>query len=204
MEIIEDCSPYFIRFTYEGASKVLDLCRTLLRPNSQEPFLHYRYPSGIGWNILSKVPLARELNLNPSRVSLFITQPGTYYRAHKDGLHIKWGMNFNVSIRDEECVTSWYSDEDLAMYPIDNLPTKSSRECEGFEKRNHNPLKTMVAKEGECVLFNTDIFHDFDNRTSQHERVLLTLRDSGQRSFEEVRLMLWPAWRDSNSQPPAS
>jgi len=36
----------------------------------------------------------------------------------------------------------------------------------------------MIAKQGEVVLFNTDIFHDVDNTDSKNERTILTLRST--------------------------
>ena len=97
------------------------------------------------------------------RVSLFVTQPGFYYRAHKDGLNHRCSINYTVKILDDQCVTSWYSDSDLQEYEIDNLPSKTSREAVGFDKAKHVPLKSMVAIQNECILFNTEIYHDFDN-----------------------------------------
>jgi hypothetical protein len=34
----------------------------------------------------------------------------------------------------------------------------------------------MTAVQGECTLFNTKIFHDFDNTESSNIRVILALR----------------------------
>jgi hypothetical protein len=119
------------------------------------------------------------------RVSFFISKPGLYYRAHKDGLDTRFSINYTVKILDDKCVTSWYCDDDLKDYQIDPLSVESrrnpltavsSRECVGFVKSNHIPTKTMIAKQGEVILFNTDLFHDWDNTTSVNERVVLTLR----------------------------
>jgi hypothetical protein len=98
-------------------------------------------------------------------------------------------------VLDNNCVTNWYSDEDLKDYPIDNTVNNLSRECLGFVKENHIPLKSMIAKQNECILFNTEIFHDWDNTTSQNERIVLTLRIieelKPQTYFEDVRKILF-------------
>jgi len=173
--IIEDCSPYYIRFTHAGLDNVIDYCKAHM-PQIGGTFVHYRFPKEHADHLLSLLPMAKQMPLRPHRVSLFMTKAGGYYRAHKDGIVDRFSINYTVQILDEECVTSWYSDEDLKDYPIDNLSSNSSRECIGFNKTNHTPIKTMTAKAGECILFNTEIFHDFDNQNSTNLRVVLTLR----------------------------
>ena len=51
----------------------------------------------------------------------------------------------------------------------------------------------MTAVQGECILFNTEIFHDFDNSKSKNERMVLTLRDvePGNVYFEDVKKRLF-------------
>jgi len=143
--------------------------------------------------LLSRVPASGVLDFQRDRVSLFITAGGRYYRAHKDGLDNRISINYTVTILDQLCETSWYSDEDLKHYPIDNLPSNTSRECRGFVKQHHVPLKTMTAQANECILFNTDIFHDFDNTQSDNTRVVLTLhcRDTGGVYFDDAKRILF-------------
>ena len=173
--IIEDCSPYYIRFTHDGLADVIAYCNDNI-PLVGGTFAHYKFPLEQGKYLLSKIPMFKQMQFKEDRVSLFITAPGRYYRAHKDGLEDRFSINYTVKILDDTCVTNWYSDEDLKDYPIDNLATNSSRECSGFDKTKHTPIKTMVAKPGECILFNTEIFHDFDNSKSTNYRAVLTLR----------------------------
>jgi len=176
-EIIEDCSPYYIRFTHRGIDDIVNysnICSNNLTTISK--FTHLKLPEHQSLHMLSLTPIATQMTLMKNRVSLFISKPGLYYRAHKDGLHNRFSINYTIKVLDDECVTNWYSDDDLKNYPIDNLPNRSSRECLGFVRGNHIPLKTMIAKQNECILFNTEIFHDWDNTTSQNERIVLTLR----------------------------
>jgi hypothetical protein len=139
--------------------------------------------------------MADRIKLIKNRISLFISKPGLYYRAHKDGMNNKFSINYVSRVLDDKCITNWYSDEDLKEYAIDNLRTNTSRECDGFVKENHTPLKSMIAKQGECILFNTEIFHDWDNTGSNNERVVLTLRIIPELKphtyFEDARKMLF-------------
>ncbi|MFZ9646005.1 MAG: hypothetical protein ACO29M_04920 [Fluviibacter sp.] len=134
-----------------------------------------------------------ELLFDTTRVSLFVTQPGFYYRAHKDGLNHRYSINYTVKILDDKCVTSWYRDVDLQQYPIDNLSNRTSRECAGFDKTKHSPMMSMTAVQNEVVLFNTDLFHDFDNSRSTNERMILTLRDikPGMVYFDDAKSKLF-------------
>jgi hypothetical protein len=146
-------------------------------------------------SILEKTPLSQQLSFQKKRVSYFVSGPGLYYRAHKDGWpgH-RYSINYTVTVLDDKCVTNWYADKDLNEYEISTLGpfggfAKSSRECIGFDKNKHTPIKSMTAKQGECILFNTDIFHDFDNSQSANHRVVLTLRHDPPESvyFEDAR-----------------
>lgn len=186
-EILEDCSPYFIRYTHTGSDKVIAICKeqkslmvdSLLK---KQKFIHCRLPEPTGIDILSNVYGAKELNLATKRVSLFVTQSNHYYRPHRDGLAVPVGVNYNVNIEDNKCVTSWYDNSVFAGRPIDNLASNTSREIADYnrqlEKDIVKPVKSMIAKQGETILFNTDIFHDVDNTNSKNERTILTLRST--------------------------
>jgi hypothetical protein len=193
--IIEDCSPYYIRFTHSGIEDLVEYCNGCL-PKLQDvnKFKHHAMPANEVVNIMKKTPMSELMPLQLDRVSLFISSPGMYYRAHKDGLDHRFSINYTVMINDDKCVTSWWSDEDLKQYPMDHL-NGWSRECAGFNPANHKPLKSMIAKPGECILFNTDIFHDWDNRASSNYRVVLTLRIrqplTGKTYFEDAKKIIF-------------
>jgi len=195
LSIIENCSPYYIRFTHNNVDEVISKCLEFV-DNKQfiNPFTHYVYPLDNAKSILSLIPITTLIDFDPNRVSLFVTQPGVYYRAHKDGNippH-RFSINYTVKILDNSCVTSWYSDEDLKGYFRD-YRVKNSRECLKFDKNKHTPLHSMTAIQGECILFNTEIYHDFDNSESLNERMILTLRhvDPASVYFEDIRKVLF-------------
>jgi hypothetical protein len=193
--IIEDCSPYYVRFTHTGIDAVINITNDAVAGNAfYRGFTHHRLDRETIVKIKQNCPLYNFFDLSEQRVSIFVSKPGLYYRAHKDGLNHKFSINYTVKILDDQCVTSWYADEDLAKYKIDTLATNNSRECIDFKKRDHAALKTMTAVPGECILFNTDIFHDWDNSSSKNERMVLTLRlkdyDKPNCSFEDARAIL--------------
>ena len=187
--IIEDCSPYYIRFTHAKIEDVIQralhaLAGVSLRKensnifpqNLHSGFNHHKPTQDLCDFIHASVPINHELDLNPHRAAMFITEPRYYYRAHKD-LDNLYSVNYHIQVLDQKCVTSWYSEDDCQQYKIDPLLTKVSRDCKGFDKSKHTALKTMIAKQGECCLFNTDIWHDWDNSKSENFRIVMTLRD---------------------------
>lgn len=176
-KIIEDCSPYYIRFTHPGIENVISICKGVVaQTNYTAGFTHQILERPIADQILNLIPMSKQLRFLRHRVSMFITQPGHYYRAHKDGLNFHIGINYTINILDSDCIVNWYSDEELKDYPIDNLFGKKSREADGFDRKKHTPLKSKTFIEDECILFNTEIFHDVDNTASSNQRVILTLR----------------------------
>ena len=201
--IIEDCSPYFIRFTHDGLEEfntyVLSLYDKQDWDQCSRPralgFNHHKFDPTIGRDILAHSVISEEILLNHHRVSVFKSDPGLYYGAHKDGFANRFSINYILKAMDDKCVTSWYSDEDLKKYSLNSLLLQKNiaRECVRFIKKNHTPLKSMVAKVNECILFNTDIFHDWDNSESKNDRLVLTLRSPtpGSIYFEDVKKMLF-------------
>ena len=201
--ILEDCSPYYIRFTYPGIETVIEQCsdqhfdyQKILDAGRSNihvgDFVHHKLQPDHGRKILESVPMNQIIPMNDERVSLFVSRRGCVYRPHKDGLNVRCGINYNVRILVDKCVTGWYDEKELSEYSIDTLGGRS-REAQGFVRSKHSPIKTMIAKQGECVLFNTDIYHDWNNSQSTNIRVLLTLRfkAQGRVYFSDARQALF-------------
>lgn len=201
--ILEDHSPYYIIFTYPGFQEVVDYCKKFKAlwildpaPNTVNP--NFNHTPINGKYALTKINLPPALQFQESRVSLFITKPGGYYVPHKDGADHRVSINFPIQILDKDCVTQWYSDEQMTNWPIDEETYKMghSRENTNFmhsDKNKLTPLKSVCFQEGACILFNTDIYHDFDNTQSAHTRVILTLRlkNAGKMYFDDVKKILF-------------
>lgn len=202
IEVIEDCSPYYIRFRHTGSDVIIQRCLEFKQeridtPGNHRKFLHFKFPQDIGQEILTTVPGHSELKYLDNRVSLFVTQPNVYYRPHRDGLGLKMGINYIVDVRDDKCVTSWYSLAEFEGRPIDTLVNNNSREIADFNWQNeytkHTPLKSVTAMQGEVMLFNTDLYHDVNNVYSKNERTILTIRSSlyKQPSFIDARKIIF-------------
>ena len=178
LTVIEDCSPYYIRFTHEKIEDVISFGNSFVPPIKSllSDFTHLRLSNNDSKTMLSLVPISKQLDLEVKRVKLFISKPGLYYPPHKDGPFCRFSINYTIRVLDDKCVTSWYSDQDLIGYDFSSEKSKP-RKSLSFDKEKHIPLKTMIAKPNEGILFNTDIFHDWDNN-SPNERVVLTLHTS--------------------------
>ena len=176
-KIIEDCSPYYVRFTYEGIEKTIDLCKNSFKLDINElsknfTFKTLDFKQSINIKNLS-MPIQKLPQVDLNRFTYFVSEPGFYCPAHTDGPNHTWGINYSIQILDELCVTSWYDSKDLTQYDLVNGYSKL---CKDFQKHKHTPLKTTTFKPNECVLINTGIFHDWDNSKSTNWRVVLTIR----------------------------
>lgn len=195
--IIEDCSPYYIRFKFNGMDKIIDICRTeLAKVERNRNFQATDLSESACSLILNLLPMAQNVNLMKRRVSFFITQAGWKHFAHKDGYDHRISINIPIKILDDACVTKWYSDAELSEHQLEIMEPKVNKAMRNLPSCNtdlHTPLKSVVLQPDECVLFNTDIWHDFDNRLSKHERVVLTLRaiNPGQIYFDDAKRMIF-------------
>jgi hypothetical protein len=193
--IIEDCSPYYIRFTHDNIDEVIKRCAAVADTvEITRDMTHHKVNENAAEDILSFVPMANQLSILKTRVSLFITKPGHRYDVHKDGHYHRFSLNYMIRVLDDKCVTSWYSDDDLKEYTVEPMVNNTpSRHIFNFKKDQHTPLKTVTFKQGECILFNTDIFHDWDNSQSDHERIVLTLRLEKPKHiyFEDARKIIF-------------
>ena len=186
--LIEDCSPYYVRFTWEGLPKLIDYINQqplyLANNYAFDSYIHWNYDNDTAQSILDQLPMNKDFRLNRDRVALFITRPGGECSIHKDGPSPgRCGINIALKILDDQCVTSWYTDDSFNTMPITN--TSYTRKVPKFD--GLIPAKTTVLQANECVLFNTDIYHTWDNSKSTNQRIQLTLR------FEEAERVSFDA-----------
>jgi hypothetical protein len=203
--VIEDCSPFYIRFTWDGLTDLINLAK--LYPLPKQSVFGYSYirtNESFRKAVFERLPIGSQLALNKNRVAFLVSDPGFYYGPHKDGMDHRVSLNIGIKILDDNCITSWYREDELQSYEITStefpslgpdypkLPG-SSREILNWDETKHQPVKTMIAKPNEAVLFNTDIYHSWDNRTSENQRVVLAFRHSnpGIFYFEDVRKILF-------------
>lgn len=205
--IIEDCSPYYIRFKYDGIQEVVDYCKNVAVDPTKavEQFTHQRLLEEQAKPLIDIIPFFEIVDLRKDRVSLFTVQPGHKAYIHKDGLDMKFGINYAVTILDDKCVTRWYDESDMAMYDeslkvlthYDNntsgIANGTYRELAKADSTKHDPVKQMTVQQNDLILFNTDIYHDYDNTQSTNHRVVLTLRPARgvELTFGEVKQLLF-------------
>lgn len=205
-KIIEDCSPYYVRFTFEGLDRLIELCNTVSIPDrvydTPHNVIHIHLQQEIVTELLSILPFGNKVEWNKNRATFFVTEPGVYYGAHKDGKDCKVSFNFAISILDDKCITHWYNENEFDNYEIcsDYIPSLDYYTPKGFVVREvlnwdpskHTPVKTMIMQPNEVVLFNTDIYHNWDNSQSNNRRVILTLRHlrPGTLSFTDAKNLI--------------
>lgn len=193
MEIIKDQSPYYISFADNNIQQIIQLASSLEVNQWRRisKFSHEPLPIQLAEKILDLVPSSKALELNVNRVSSFVSQPGLYYGAHKDGLSLRFGINYPMVIQDGLCVTNWYDDSIADGKHVVTLGGKS-REIAGFRKGTAPPRHSVSFQLGNPVLFNTDLYHDWDNSQSKNIRVVLTLRSSNSDiTFDDARGILF-------------
>jgi hypothetical protein len=116
--------------------------------------------------------------------SIYKTSPGVYYPPHKDGnsvAPVHWAINYMFDVTDDLCKTNWYSEKSLNDYDSAEKPGNIIK----IIKRNCVvPACSTIFSSGCCALFNTEIFHDFDNTASTNSRSVLTLRYAKSHNFK--------------------
>jgi hypothetical protein len=195
--IIEDASPYYIRFTFDGLDKIVDYVRAhegqYNFDRGDAGYKHLNFKEDIAENIISMLPMSSKFTFVKQRVAVFSTPPAGASGIHKDGTNCRISFNIPIEVHDELCTTRWFTDEAIKDFPLFGLPY--SRNAVGFghpEFRKIIPIKEMVAKPNEAIFFNTDIFHCWDNISSCNPRKVLTLRinNPDDLKFEDVKQIL--------------
>lgn len=198
-QIIEDCSPYYIRFTHEGIEKFCENALTIHNNRDWssarirlELFRRRVLAQSDAMELLKDSPISSDIDLNYSMTSYFVSFPGLRYRVHKDGMNINFSINYGLKIQDSLCYTRWYEESISDLYNLDTLGN-TSRELKNVDTSIHPPLCTMVAKQYEVTLVNTSLWHEWDNSQSNNERIVLTLRvkDYDNFYYEDVRKILF-------------
>jgi hypothetical protein len=194
--IIEDCSPYYIRFTFNELADIIQLAKSqpteIIRRSPG--YCHEHYSVETANTIISMLPMSAMIEFKNQRAALFNTPPGGGCGIHKDGGNAKVSFNIPIEISDNMCVTSWYSDEEVGHLPRNPALGKYSNNVwTNWRKLDQfTPARTMIAKPDEMILFNTDIFHCWSNHQSTYSRKMLTLRKvDTSMHFEEIRNLIF-------------
>ena len=196
-EIIEDCSPYYIKFRYPGLEAFIDAAKKKYHTCSLNDPAHFYMRTldfDPGMELLNMLPYRDQFSLNTNRVSYIISMPGARNHIHIDGGSVSF--NYGINILDQNCITRWYDFDTVESNYISkpNLPMDRYSVSPDQVKNKPIPcLKSFTHNDGEAVLFNSDIYHDVDNSTSPHRRAILTFRTvpPGKIKFEDAKRILF-------------
>jgi hypothetical protein len=200
MRILDNHSPYYLTFDHENTDEIIRISKNFVDWDllnleywgSNKKFINRKLDPWPSKCLINLVPNAKELQLLESRVCLFISAPGLWYQPHRDGYNVKhkFGINYPISIQDDRCITNWYSDDICKGREIDTIGGKST-EVTNFDPALHTPLCSTIFKPGKPVLFNTDIFHNWDNSQSPNMRIMLTFRSDNENiNFKKAKEIL--------------
>ena len=198
--IIEDASPYYVRFTFDGIEQVVNYINNLGLPEqvtSNPGYSQYQFDVVTGDSIISmlKLPDHPHAKFKPDKVKIVLTPPGGGCGIHKDGQASKTSLNLMLMINDTNCYTDWYNEDDFADMPLLGDVTYSRSIYENIIDMNtrFNPTRTINFKANELVLLNTDIWHSWSNVDSKCVRKILSLKHIWQSGlpFDELKKIIF-------------
>ena len=202
--IIEDCSPYYIRFSWNGIEDIIALVASLSTVDtsirfSNSTYTHYDFNADKANQIINNLPMKSDFDFMMNRVGLFVTTPGSKSSTHKDATDHRFSINLPIEILDNNCVTSWYNDEEISEFELSDSHRGYSRVLKSIDLTSKVPSKTMIAQPNECILFNTDVYHNWDNTQSINQRIVLTLRvnNPGKMYFDDAKKILFGSVAES-------
>lgn len=190
--IIKDCSPYYVRFTFDGLDRIVQFIKEhdhlVYLSNKFTGYSHLDFHEDIALQIMDMLPMSNLVPFNKERVAIFETPPGGGCGIHKDGIQTLTSFNIILEAHDNLCETTFYSDKDITGIPT-GMPYVRHIFSDYAKLYVFNPIKSMVAKEGEMVLFNPNIWHAWQNLKSLNKRRVVTMRlvDPSAVSFEEMK-----------------
>ena len=203
-QILEDGSPFFIRFKYVDIENFIKFAREnfhvvnyenslIADPDVGNHYLPITDPQLLN-QFLDMVPFTNLLPMNTERVAYLASKPYTMSHLHIDNASIS--LNYGISMADDLCVTSWY-DYDLVektYYSKNNMPwDRHSVSIPQITENKIPSIKSFIQQEGECTLFNSDYYHCVDNSNSPNHRIVLTFRLAPPTimNFEQVKKWLF-------------
>jgi hypothetical protein len=208
-KIIKDCSPYYVLFTYDGLGEYIKMLQdTASRSNFvvsnnkgvtaiQQVFPKYyteefyvKDPADLK-SIIDDNPCSSLLSLDKSAAFL-TTFPGVKSPIHLDinaeiNAPVNFRINYPIFVDDDKCITRWYNGLDLVnhekiSYIIDE--TMNQPEC----------VESLNFSMDYAILFNTTIYHEWDNTLSANKRTIIGMRadnDHKDMTFAQAKTILF-------------
>ena len=201
-EIIEDESPYYIKFKFDGLDDMVKFVQNTTptfstnvpKKQIENPdYYHQTFNLNLATQIIDMLPLSKQIEFNKAWLAIFKTPPNGGAGIHKDGQSIRTSINIPISILDEECTTSWYSDDMFDERNSIGAPYTRNIEPDVNNLNQYKPVKTMIAKVGEAILFNVDRWHAWHNKSKIHYRSMMIMRavDVINIYFEDIKKIIY-------------
>jgi hypothetical protein len=208
-KIIKDCSPCYVLFTYDGLEEYIKLLQDIanksdfvisnnkgvtaiqqIYPKYQTEEFYVKNPSDLEL-IIDKNPCAELLNLDKSAAFL-TTFPGVKSPIHLDinaevNLPVNFRINYPIFVKDNKCITRWYNDLNLInheklSYIVDE--SLSQPTC----------VESLNFSQDYAILFNTTIYHEWDNTLSHNKRTIIGMRvdnDHSDMTYDQAKTILF-------------
>lgn len=147
LQVLEDCSPFYIRFTFDKLDSIVQFVISklnTLRIRHTSGYSHKDFPIEISEEIISLLPKNFAFQFLVDRVSIFDTPPGGGHHLgpHTDNADNRYSARLHVPILSNSgCIHEWYAE------PED--------------------YKCHIPADGSAYMFRTNILHDTYNHGTE-------------------------------------
>ena len=189
--VIEDCSPYYTRFTFDSLQTIANLALNMLpeKVTDYNGYGHETFSEEDANKIFSLLPMADVIKFKSA--SVFTTPPAGGCGIHKDGKDHR--VSFNIPLVEaKDCATTWYTDFHFENFKMNTLGGYTRNVFPNWnDMEQFTPAKSLVAQQGEMILFNTDIYHAWQNKgPTTRKMLILRSENPGLLNFYQVRKLL--------------
>jgi hypothetical protein len=155
-------------------------------------YCHLDYHEDIALKIIDMLPMSDLFTFNKERLAIFETPPGGGCGIHKDGIKCLTSFNIVLEAHDDLCETTFYNNDQVGGTPR-GLPYVRNIFSDYSQLEQFTPIKRMVAKQGEIILFNPNRWHAWQNIKSPHRRRVVTIRltDTASVTFKDMKKKLF-------------
>lgn len=189
-KIIENQSPYFVKFHLDTLKEIQKLVLEYLNNNSSatiyeernlKTYQHLNLNHNISKQIIDMFAFSNLYTLDIERVALFVTPPYSGGGIHKDGPTYSphhTSFNIPIEIQDDACKTKWFEDNIFTDNDKKELIVNSySRNIHrDFVNTEHFKSSAETIMTNDCaMILNTEKWHTFYNN-GPNKRTILTLR----------------------------
>ena len=143
-EIVEDHSPFYIKFKFNGVEDFFKKCRDELQNHKLDgglPVYQRRIDELRADEFLNMLPFSNKINFQKHRLAYIITKPRSSFPIHIDKASVSF--NFGIDIKDEHCITRWFSSHDIASNYRSQGPDPHNRDIIPDEEWNRVQIEPI-------------------------------------------------------------